>query len=122
MSNSGFDLPSAHLSRSQSYHLQCSMSDKNNKSGKPPQAAAKAEPGRASSELKPKKAAAHRQVIQDAAKYNQNQTDQSVSYTGGSDPSSIGGDDYEGGKVAPKRSGGKYDEDIKMVQDLDRWG
>ena len=51
------------------------MSERLNKGSKVP-VSAKAEPGRASAEMKPKKAAAHRQVIQDAAKYNQSTVQQ----------------------------------------------
>jgi hypothetical protein len=70
--------------------------------------------------MKPKKAAAHRQVIQDAAKYNQ--VDQQQQFNSSvAEASNTVADDYEGGKVS-KRKGSKYDEDIQMVQDLDRWG
>lgn len=94
------------------------MSDKFAKSGKGPAVGiAKVEPGRANNDLKPKKAAAHRLVIEDAAKYNQTEQSQ-VSNT----QSAQTGDDYEAGKVAPKRKMSKYEEEIKMVQDLDRWG
>lgn len=84
---------------------------KGNKAGVP----VRVEPGKPN-EIKPKKAAAHRQVIQDAARYTQS-SDTSVSDTQNNIT-----DDYESGKVAPKRKASKYDDDIKMVQDLDRWG
>ena len=77
----------------------------------------KAEPGKNNNDLKPKKAAPHRQVIEDAAKYNQAEVSQTAS-----PQTSATGDDYEGGKVAPKRKMSKYEEEIKMVQELDRWG
>lgn len=79
---------------------------------------AKIEPGKSNiNEMKPKKAAAHRQVIEDAAKFNQIEQP-----TPAGNPTNTVGDDYEGGKVAPKRKMSKYEEEIKMVQDLDRWG
>lgn len=94
------------------------MSDKFMKGNKGPAVGiAKVEPGKASNDMKPKKAAAHRHVIEDAAKYNQTEQPQAT----GAQPSQVG-DDYEGGKVAPKRKMSKYEEEIKMVQDLDRWG
>ena len=96
------------------------MSERLNKGSKVP-VSAKAEPGRASAEMKPKKAAAHRQVIQDAAKYNQS-TVQQAATSASIDAVNTISDDYEGGKVAPKRKASKYEDDIKMVQDLDRWG
>ncbi len=94
------------------------MSDKFMKGNKGPAVGiAKVEPGKASNDMKPKKAAAHRQVIEDAAKYNQTEQPQAT----GAQPAQAG-DDYESGKVAPKRKMSKYEEEIKMVQDLDRWG
>lgn len=96
------------------------MSDKFAKGGKGPNGAVpRPEPGKVNNDLKPKKAAAHRQVIEDAAKYNQ--AEQSPA-SGAQGASATAGDDYEGGKVAPKRKMSKYEEEIKMVQDLDRWG
>ena len=93
------------------------MSEKQNKNAKPV-GSAKIEPGKSNnSEMKPKKAAAHRQVIEDAAKFNQIEQ----SSPAGNQTNTVG-DDYEGGKVAPKRKMSKYEEEIKMVQDLDRWG
>lgn len=96
------------------------MSERLSKNGKAPPPVVRAEPGRASAEMKPKKAAAHRQVIQDAAKYNQVDQQQQSSASV-AEASNTVADDYEGGKVS-KRKGSKYDEDIQMVQDLDRWG
>lgn len=100
------------------------MSEKGSKSNKIP-ASSKPEPGRASLDMKPKKAAAHRQVIEDAAKYNQasqQQTTCTINCASSSEQTTNAvGDDYEGGKVN-KRKGGKNDEEIQMVRDLDRWG
>lgn len=72
------------------------------------------DPGKSKVEQKPKKAAALRQVIEDAAKYNQNDS------TSGCNQSNAA-DDYESGKVT-KGKCKKYDDEVKMVQDLDRWG
>lgn len=94
------------------------MSDKKSFGGKNP-APARQEPGRNSADLKPKKAAAHRQVIQDAAKYNQLEQQASTGTSSVCDTNVA--DDYEGGKVN-RRRGSKYEDDIQMVKDLDRWG
>lgn len=83
-----------------------------------PVASGKSEPGKSNNnELKPKKAAAHRQVIEDAAKFNQ--IEQPSPAGNVQNPNA---DDYETGKVPPRRKMSKYEEEIKMVQDLDRWG
>jgi hypothetical protein len=77
------------------------------------------DPGKALNDQKPKKIPPHRQVIEDAAKFNQMEHSTPQPQNAGS---STLGDDYEAGKVPSKRKTGKFDEDIKMVQDLDRWG
>jgi hypothetical protein len=78
----------------------------------------KAEPGK----LQPKKAAAHRQTIEDAAKYNAQPSAPAATAATGAPAASVG-DDYEGGKVVSARvKASKLDEDVQMVADLDRWG
>mmetsp|Transcript_3891 Transcript_3891/g.5362 ORF Transcript_3891/g.5362 Transcript_3891/m.5362 type:complete len:99 (+) Transcript_3891:105-401(+) len=71
------------------------------------------EPGKGAA-LKPKKAAAHRQVIEDAANFNQQ--------TGSlSSPSaSAGVDEYEQGKVH-KNKKSSYEDDVNAVKALDGW-
>jgi hypothetical protein len=100
-----------------SWTVVAHMSDKKNMSGNGP----RQEPGRASADLKPKKAAAHRQVIQDAARYNQPEQQTPAGGSSVLEFANNGGDDYESGKVS-KRRGGKNDDDVQMVRDLDRWG
>ena len=89
------------------------MSEKASKGG--PSKGAGQAPGKSNTDLKPKKTAPHRQVIEDAAKFNQSEHIEASTVA----PSNV--DDYDGGKVV-KRRASKYEEDIQMVQDLDRWG
>lgn len=63
--------------------------------------------------MKPKKAAAHRQVIEDAANYNQ-QSDSSPQLV------SNGADEYEAGKVHKNKKSSR-EEDVDAVKALDRW-
>lgn len=73
------------------------------------------------------KTTAIRRVVEDAAKMNLQATEDiatsSAVVTGSNNNSHSHGDDYEGGKVL-KASAKKaqLDEDVRMVQDLDRWG
>jgi len=73
------------------------------------------------------KTTAIRRVVEDAAKMNAEDIATSSTVVAGSSGSNNNshnhGDDYEGGKVF-KASAKKaqLEEDVRMVQDLDRWG
>ena len=85
--------------------------------------------GSSGSAPKATKTTAIRRVVEDAAKMNLQATEDtstsSAAVIAGSSSSNSHshGDDYEGGKVL-KASAKKaqLEEDVRMVQDLDRWG
>mmetsp|Transcript_27703 Transcript_27703/g.46543 ORF Transcript_27703/g.46543 Transcript_27703/m.46543 type:complete len:115 (-) Transcript_27703:2089-2433(-) len=102
------------------------MSDKYSKSGPKgtgnpasTNSSIKAVPGKGSFDNKPKKAAVHRKVIADAAKYNQEDEKSSQSQRGNQQATATV-DDYEGSKVCKSKST-VVDDDIKMVQELGQW-
>jgi len=76
---------------------------------------------------KAKKATAIRRVIEDVAKMNlqDNTTDDIAvpSTSAGNNNTYSHSEDYEGGKVLKANAKkAQLEEDVRMVQDLDRWG
>ena len=83
------------------------------------------EPGKSVNTNKniPKKAAAHRKVIEDAARFEQHTAPESSPEQSASNNTITNNtaDDYEAAKVSKNRRSA-HEEEIRMVRDLDRWG
>ena len=76
-------------------------------------------PGKSESQIitKPKKAAAHRQVIADAANFQNILLNNSTTTTTNNNNTSTGNDDYESGKVI-KNKRANFDDDVNAVKNL----